>query len=135
MRLGLLADLERSSSKYFDDRDAQIATSLLIEIDSVTRLLGARTMYLFVPEKAQVFLKPDAPLRASVVIRSAVEQTGSPWVDATEAAESDEIDSIYFSGDAYWSPYGHRWIANLLKERIVELSFLDPLSNSAGTTQ
>jgi len=92
-------------------------------------------MYLFVPEKAQVFSKPDGPLRASMVVRSAAEQTDSPWVDATEAAETDELDSIYFSGDAHWSPYGHRWVANLLKERIVQLDYLDPLSNSSGAEQ
>ena len=134
IRLGILTHLERSSSEYFDNSDAELATSLLVEIDNVTRKLGARTMYLFVPAHAQFFSRPDGPLRATVAIRSAAEQTDSPWVDATEAAESVERDRIYFSRDAHWSPYGHRWIANVLKERIVQLGYLDPLSNASGAT-
>ena len=123
---GLLARLEKSSSEYFDEEDAERARNLLIEINHVVERLGADILFVFVPEKMQLLSKPKAILRAANVVRSAAAEAGAPWVDLTSSLTSmPDINELYFVQDAHWTSKGHLYVAQVLTERIIQLGLLD----------
>ena len=125
MRTGLLASLERSSSKYFTEEDGARTKDLLIQIARVSEAIGAKTLFVFVPDKIQILSKPKDPLRAAFVVQAAARETNSPWVDLTpELVKRDDLDSLYFVQDAHWSPNGNKWVAQFLANKIDALDLL-----------
>ena len=78
MRAGVLGRLERVSSEYFTEEDARRATDFLVQIARTAGRLGAHTLFLFVPEKIQVFSGISHPLRATTVVKAAATRASVP---------------------------------------------------------
>jgi len=126
MRAGLLTELERSSSKYFTEADGERATDLLVKIANVAGQLGAKTLFVFVPDKPQILSRPIEPLRAATTVQAAAEITNAPWIDLTpELVKRIDNEDVYFAQDAHWTPKGHEWVAQVLTEQICDLGLLD----------
>jgi lysophospholipase L1-like esterase len=60
------------------------------------------------------------------VVGDAAVDGGIPWVDATPFLR-DRADKYeqFRALDGHWTPVGHRAIAELLADRILELGFID----------
>lgn len=53
-----------------------------------------------------------------------------PWIDATPHLRSrPDTTELYFVLDGHWSPLGHRAIAELLADQLLELGLIDPGRN------
>ncbi len=125
MRAGLLAALEKPSSEHFTEAEAAVATELLVKIASVADGLGARTLFLFVPEKMQVLSGGEARVRAAGVVETAAAASSAPWVDLTSIFKKrDDRFDLFFGGDAHWTPLGNRVAAEVLAQRIVDLGLV-----------
>ncbi|WNM63994.1 hypothetical protein [Candidatus Nitrospira neomarina] len=83
MRIGLISELERSSSKYFTQGDGKRATDFIIEITKVAGGLGAKNIFVFVPEKIQVPSRTKNPLRAATSPRG--RKGGESALDCSDA--------------------------------------------------
>lgn len=126
MRLGLLSTLERSSSEFFSDDDAERATELLVEIERAAAALGASTLFVFVPSKLQV-LGGREPLRAAEVVEEAARRAEAPWIDLTRvlARETGATD-VYFVADGHWAPGGNRLVAGAIALGLAEHGLVPP---------
>ena len=139
MGLGLLDELERPLSKYFTEEDGRRATDHLIEISKVAHNLGARMLFVFVPEKIQVLSRPQDPLRAAALVQEAAMIADVPSIDLTpELVKTENLDKLYFVQDAHWTSKGHKWMAQILSEGIGDLSLVHtenekwPLATRSG---
>ncbi len=130
MRAGLSPQLERlSSGEYFTEDDGRRATDLLVEISRVAERLGAKTLFVFAPDKLQLLSRAMNPLRAATVVQVAALEAGVPWVDLTpELVRRGDFDEIYFVEDGHWTPKGHEQVAQVLTERISDLGLLHVVS-------
>jgi len=93
MRLGLLARVERASGTYFGPEQAERSQQLLAEIERVATGAGARTLFLFVPEKMQVLGGDAKPLRAARLVEQVARNTGAGFVDLTNVLRDPALQA------------------------------------------
>jgi lysophospholipase L1-like esterase len=131
MRAGVLGRLEQASSEYFTDEDARRATDLLVEISQTADRLGARSLFVFAPEKMQVFSDAEPPFRAATVVQQAATRAGVPWIDLTPALMQRATRSeLHYKQDAHWTPAGNRVVAGVLADQIARLGLTVPSSKN-----
>lgn len=125
MRIGLFDELERSSSSYFTEEDGRRATDYLVEISKVAGRLGAKTLFVFVPDKIQVLSRPKDPLRAAMLVQEAAVVAGVPFVDlASELVKKENLNDLYFVQDPHLTSKGHKLMAQILSKRISDLGLI-----------
>ena len=124
MRIDVLGDLERASSSHFSEDEVRRTRQLLAEIHAIAARLGARTLFVFVPERMQLLARPTEPLRAAEVVREAARETGAAFVDLTPILVSD-VQRLYWFEIGVWNEAGHRLVAEVLAQEIGALGWID----------
>lgn len=125
MRMGLLDELERSTSMYFPQDDGKRAMDFLIEITQVVGHLGSKTLFVFVPEKFQVLSRPQNHLRAATLVQEAAIVARVPSIDLTpELVKTERLGELYLVQNTHWTGKGHDWIAQTLSEQIDVLNLI-----------
>jgi hypothetical protein len=126
MRLGLLGELEHAAAENFSEELGTLTQTLLAEIGRTAEQLGARTLFVYVPEKQVTFVDEEAPSRAKAVMVRAAGEVGASWVDLTPAFRSHpDRFNLYFKGDGHWTPAGNDFAAQVVAESIVSLGLLE----------
>ena len=126
LRLGLIGKIDALWGEDFS-ADAGMRTSkALIEIAQESRRLGAGVVFLYTTAK-NYLLSGDYELpRSGQVVRDASKGAQVPWIDATALLRSQpDPTELYFILDGHWSPLGHRAIAELLADQLMELDLID----------
>lgn len=128
MRADLLADLERASGTYFSAEQASRVRDLLAQIHAESSRLGARTLFVFAPEKMQVLPRPHERLRAAELVAGVAEQTGAAFVDLTPhlVAEPD-LGRFYLPTVGTWRAPAYALTAAVLDQAIAQLGWIDEL--------
>ena len=102
MRIDVLGDLERASSSHFSEDEVRRTRQLLAEIHAIAARLGARMLFVFVPERMQLLARPTEPLRAAEAAREAARETGAAFVDLTPILVSD-VQRLYWFEIGVWN--------------------------------
>jgi hypothetical protein len=119
MRIGLLDELERSSSVYFTEEDGRRAMDYLVGIGKIADHLDARTLFVHVPEKAQVLSRPKGSLRAATLVQEAAMMAEALSIDLTpEFVKRENLNALYFVADPHWTSIGHKLAAQILSKQI-----------------
>jgi lysophospholipase L1-like esterase len=122
MRIGLLDELERSSSVYFTEEDGRRTTDYLVGIGKIADQLEARTLFVHVPEKAQVMSRPKGSLRSAALVHEAAIMAEASSVDLTlEFVKKKNLQKLYFVADPHWTSKGHKLAAQILSKQISDL--------------
>jgi hypothetical protein len=120
MRADILSSLESVSSNFFNDNEAETARRLLTEIAVLSELRGAGVVLMYAPEKMQVLAKPSAELRAARLVRETAESVSAAFVDLTPASVAHgDVETLFSKAEGWWTVSGHRMIASLLFDEIV----------------
>jgi lysophospholipase L1-like esterase len=127
VRLGLINKIDALWGEDFTAEEGGKTSELLVEIAQECRRLGAACVFLYTTAKNYV-LSADYELpRSGQVVRDAGEGGRVPWIDATSHLRSrPDTTELYFILDGHWSPLGHRAIAELLADQLMELGLIDP---------
>jgi lysophospholipase L1-like esterase len=127
VRLGLINKLDALWGEDFTAEEGAKTSELLVEIAQECRRLGAACVFLYTTAKNYV-LSGDYELpRSGQVVRDASKGAQVPWIDATQLLRSrPDTTELYFILDGHWSPLGHRAIAELLADQLMELGLIDP---------
>lgn len=125
MRANLLSELEQASSAHFSDAEAQLAKAQLAEIQAVGAMQGARTLFLFAPEKMQVLSREKAPVRAAGVVMAVAQETGAGFLDLTPMlVEHADPASLYLAWIGTWRPETYRLAAQLVAQKLAALGWI-----------
>jgi hypothetical protein len=126
VRMGILPDLIGSPSRHFTVKDEARAIELLVEIVSTATSLDSNAMLLFAPDKAQMLSRPMPPLEAARVVEATAVESGSISIDPTATfLDREDLAALYLPTDGHWTAAGHRLVAELLAESIVDLGWLE----------
>jgi len=126
MRMGLLRDLEETSAEHYSEELGRLTSDLLADLGRTASELGARSLFVFVPEKQRIVAVKDSDGRATEVIARAAKEVGAAWVDlAPVFREHPRRFELYYQGDAHWTPLGSDVAAQAIAERIVSLRLLE----------
>jgi hypothetical protein len=125
MHAGLLSNLERASSSHFSDEQAARARAVLIEMHTVGDRLGARTLFVFAPEKMQVYARLEPPLRAAAVVADVAQTTGSWFLDLTALLLAHEdVERLYLTTVGTWRSEGYQLAADAVTNEIIALGWI-----------
>ena len=125
IRANLIADLEKASSTHFNEEQARRARELLLEFKAVAESVGARTLFIFAPERMQVLARPKEELRAAQVVAQAADESGSDFLDFTPMlAGQEDVHSLYLKWIGTWRPSTYRLAAETVAQKINELGWL-----------
>ena len=125
MRANLLADLEQASSTHFSDEQARLTRELLAKMAAVGEEVGARTLFVFAPEKMQVLPRLEPPLRAAGVVAAVAETTGSAFLDLTpRMVEHEEVERLFLNSVGTWRPETYRLAADAIAKEIIALGWI-----------
>jgi len=128
MRMGLLGDLEGASAEQFPEELGVKTAMLLADIGRTATELGARSLFVYVPEKQRILTDEDSPARATELMTRAADEVGAPWIDLTGVfRDHPRRLELYYKGDAHWTPLGNEVAAAAIAERVVSLGLLDSL--------
>jgi len=126
MRAGLLADIEQASGTHFTPDAADLAQSLLADIQRVAARAGARTLFVFVPEKMQVLAAGEKPLRAARLVEAAANSTGAAFLDLTPRLRDPSISNrVYYDTVGTWRPHGYEIAAAAVYDALEGLGWID----------
>jgi hypothetical protein len=125
LRANLVADLERASSTYFSDEQARRARDLLVEFHAAAEAVGARMLFVFIPERMQVLARPKEQLRAAGVVAAAADEAGSGFLDLTPMLTKQEgVESPYLHWIGTWRPRTYHLAAEAVTQKIRALGWL-----------
>lgn len=127
MRLGVLGELEGSSAHEFSEELGAKTASLLADLGRTAAEIGARSLYVYVPEKQQVVVNEDSPRPATELMAEAADEVGAPWLDLTVVfRDHPQRLELYYEGDAHWTALGNDVAASAIGKKIVSLGLLEP---------
>jgi lysophospholipase L1-like esterase len=122
VRLGLIDQIDTFWGEDFAAEDGERTFALLVEIAEEADQLGAASLFLYTTAKNYI-LSADYELpRSGLVVRDAAAAARVPWIDATPflRRQPNKTD-LFYRLDGHWSPQGHRAIAELLADEILDL--------------
>jgi hypothetical protein len=126
MGIGVLGDMERASSSHFSEEEGRRARELLAEVQAIGARLGARSMFVFAPERMQVVARPTTPLPAAEVVKEAAHEASAGFVDLTPLLVSNAEDPpLYRMEVGMWTEAGHRRVAEALAKEIDALGWIE----------
>ncbi len=133
IRANLIAALEQASSTHFSDEQARRSRDLLVEFHAAAERVGARTLFVFVPERIQVLTRPQEELRAAGLVAAAADATGSGFLDLTPIlTKQEDVESLYLTWIGTWRPRTYRLAAEAVTQKILALGWLDEPSSPAA---
>jgi len=126
LRLGLVDQIDTLWGEDFPEDAALLASRRLVEIAEESGRLGADCLFLYTTGQNYVLGAHYAPPRSSKVVGDAAAGGKVPWIDATPFLRDRPDRYEQFRAlDGHWTAVGHRAIAELLADRILELGFID----------
>ena len=132
-RLGLLGGQASLLGEDFSEADAAFGRGLLEEVAAFGRTLDAEVIFLYTTGQANVLDKTTDLLRSRSVVAAAAQNAGVPWIDVSkEMWGRDDKLSFYYRKDGHWTPQGHRAVAEILTEFIMDHALVEPVATAHG---
>jgi lysophospholipase L1-like esterase len=125
MRGGLLNTSPELTGEGFTQEDAQLGTRLLVSIAEEAYELNAEVLFLYSAGQASVLQDIYEPLPSLDVVQNAADEAQAVWIDSAQALQRrpDRLH-LYYPMDGHWTPAGHRAIAEILAETVIETGYL-----------
>lgn len=125
-RFGILRQVDVLGEENFSKEDAQVGTELLVQIARTATELGAQSLFLYTTGQAQIIQDSYERPRSASVVENAAQQALVPWVDAAQQLQQrPDRYQLYYAMDGHWTPAGHRAMAEILADELMELGLIE----------
>jgi lysophospholipase L1-like esterase len=126
IRLGLLDWIGALWGEDFAADEGAKTSDILVQIAEEGRRLGAASLFVYGTAKNFVLSADYTLPRSGQVVREAAASAEVPWVDSTPILRGrPDRTELYFKLDGHWSSQGHRTIAELLADQVIDMGLVD----------
>jgi hypothetical protein len=127
MRAGFLGRVDQLWGEDFTEEDAHKTTELLTNIAKLSEAFSGKSLLMYTTGQAHVIAEKQTPLRSATVIETAANKANVPWINLTGLLRKrSNRYELYYPKDGHWTPAGHRAVAEILFDQIINYGLLPP---------
>jgi len=121
MKWGILDNIKGFWGEDYTAEDADSTTKYMVAISEASRKLNAECLILYTTGQVHVFSDKQLMLRSTGFMKTAADKANVDWINSLKLLRqrSDKFD-LYYPQDGHWTVNGHRAIAEILFDYIVE---------------
>lgn len=125
MRMGWLGGVAAMWGEDFTPEDAEITKELLVLLAEEATAMDVPIVLVYTTGKAQVIAGDGWELPSEAVLSGAATEASVPWINMTEELRSrSDRQDLYFVRDGHWTATGHRAVAEVLANELVEMGLV-----------
>jgi lysophospholipase L1-like esterase len=131
MKWGILGNKDGFWGEDFTAEEAELTANYLVAISAASRKLNAECLFLYTTGQVHVFSDKPVMLKSAGFMEAAARKANVAWINSLDfLRRRPDKFNLYYPQDGHWTAAGHRAIAQILFDYIVEHELI-PITKSS----